>query len=150
MKRATGAEESNENWGTARMGGIARFFALREGVDRDRQNPQQTLTWERRQGDDRRAGQGEAKGLAHRAAARIVAMDGRLAARLVERAIDHRLMDGRRRAGGARSEGGGALGEQAQALQNQRQGRQTNDKSSPAFDRPYSRRPSHQSPLFRR
>jgi len=101
------------------MGGVACFFARREGVNRDRQNPQQALAGERRQGDDRRAGQGEAKGLAHRAAARIVAMDRRLAARLVERAIDHRLMDGRRRGYGTGSEGGGALREQAQALQNQ-------------------------------
>ena len=58
------------------MGGVVRFFARREGVNRDRQNPQQALAGERRQSDDWRAGQGEAKGLAHRAAARIVAMDG--------------------------------------------------------------------------
>lgn len=143
MKRASGADELDEGGRTARMGGVARFLAWREGVDRDRQNSQQALGGKRRQGDDRRAGQRKTKGLAHRAAARIVAMDGDLAARLVKRAIDHCLMDGRRGASGAGSEGGGALREQAQALQNKRQGRQTNDKSFPAFHRPYARRASH-------
>ncbi len=117
------------------MGGVACFLARREGLNRDRQNPQQTLAGERRQGDDWRAGQGAAKGLAHRAAARIVAMDGRLAARLVERAIDHRLMDGRRLPG-ARRWRAPALRKKAQALQEKRKSGQDNDVAFPAFHPP--------------
>jgi hypothetical protein len=136
---------SDESGRTARVRGVARPLSLWNVQGRNREDPEQAFAARGGEIESWRSCEGAAKGLAHRAAARPVAMDRRLAARTVMGAMRHRLMDRGRFVRGGRTR---ALREKTQALQEERQRRQENDEPFSALYSPYPREISHKHPFF--
>jgi hypothetical protein len=118
------------------------FWTIQGG---NREDPEQAFAAQGVEIESWRAGEGAAKGLAHRAAARLVAMDRRPAARIVMGAMRHRLMDRGRFVRGGRTR---ALREKTKALQQERESREENDKAFSALDSPYPREIPHKRPFL--